>query len=109
MFSFISICTIATVRSKVRKRDQSDQTCCRSPQPVLAVFADPGPDRSPRRFRCGRAWFPRVDLRKLWALFSVASRRRFGPWAHGALDVLLFRLPGYAEIVFELEAQPEVG
>src|SRR5450756_286329 len=37
------------------------------------------------------------------------SRRRFGPRAHRAFDVLLFRLPGYAKVIFELEAKPEFG
>jgi hypothetical protein len=37
------------------------------------------------------------------------SRRRFGPRAHRAFNVFLFRLPGQAKVVFELEAQPEFG
>src|ERR1035437_2855550 len=37
------------------------------------------------------------------------SRRRFGPRAHRAFNVLLFRLPGHAKVVFELEAKPEFG
>ena len=35
--------------------------------------------------------------------------RRFGSRAHRAFDVLLFRLLGYAQVKFELEAKPEFG
>ena len=38
-----------------------------------------------------------------------ASRRRFGPRAHRAFNVLLFRLLSHAKVIFELEAEPEFG
>ena len=37
------------------------------------------------------------------------SSRRFGPGTYRPFDVLLFRLPGHAEVIFELEAKPEFG
>src|ERR1035438_8726825 len=36
-------------------------------------------------------------------------RRRNGSRAHSAFNVLLFRLPGYSQVIFELEAKPGFG